>query len=143
MTTQRMSNFFMDITHTIAKMSRGRRLQVGAIIVQDDENIIGYGWNGTPRGWDNNCENEIDGKLVTKPEVLHAESNAMAKVMRSTISAKGATMYITHAPCIDCSKIMYQAGITKVVYEHDYRDTSGVDFLRKCGVEICKTETIE
>lgn len=138
MTTQRMVDFFMRVAHDSAEMSRGRRLKVGAVAVKDDEDIIGYGWNGTPRGWDNNCEDEVDGKLVTKPEVLHAESNVMAKVMRNGKSSSGATMYITHAPCLECSKLMYQGGITRVVYETDYRDTSGIDFLRKCGVEVCK-----
>jgi dCMP deaminase len=138
MTTQRITNFFMGFAHNCAEMSRGRRLKVGAVAVTDDEDIIGYGWNGTPRGWDNNCEDEVNGKLVTKAEVLHAESNVMAKVMRSGKSSKGATMYITHAPCIECSKLMYQGGITKVIYETDYRDTSGIDFLRKCGVAVCK-----
>ena len=171
---KRMTDFFMSVAHDAANMSRAQRLQVGAVIVQDDEDIIGYGWNGTPRGWDNNCEDkkymnrdaggwlnpdelelmwplteiETSGdfagesvryKLVTKPEVLHAESNALAKVMRSTRSAKGATMFVTHAPCLECSKIMSQAGITKVVYEQDYRDSSGVEYLQKCGVEVCKT----
>lgn len=134
-----MTAFFMQIAHDAAGMSRGRRLQVGAVVVQDDENIIGYGWNGTPRGWDNNCELEnVNGTLTTKPEVLHAESNAMAKIMRSTVSAEGATMFITHAPCVECAKLMYQGGITRVVYETDYRDRNGVEFLQKCGVEVCK-----
>jgi dCMP deaminase len=171
MTTERMTNFFMRLAHDCADMSRGRRLKVGAVAVKDDEDVIGYGWNGTPTGWDNNCEdvdwcsaggwlgpeeieerwpyagtyldaegNTMQGRyrLVTKPEVLHAESNVMAKVMKNGKSSKGATMFITHAPCLECSKLMYQGGITKVVYETDYRDTTGIDFLRRCGVEVCK-----
>lgn len=139
MATERMTSFFMGLAHKCASMSRGRRLKVGAIAVQNDEDVLGYGWNGTPRGWDNNCEIENpDGTLTTKPEVLHAESNVLAKIMRNGKSSNGATMYITHAPCLECSKLMYQGGITKVIYEQDYRDTSGIDFLRKCGVEVCK-----
>lgn len=138
-TPDRFNLLYIDIAKRVAKMSRARRLQVGCVVVKDS-NIISHSWNGTPAGWDNNCENEIsDGSLVTKPEVCHAEMNAMAKIAASTLNSDGATMYLTHAPCIECAKIMFRGGIKKVVYENDYRSTTGVDFLRKCGVEVWKT----
>ena len=132
-----MTRFYMKIAEDAASMSRGRRLKVGAVAVTPDELTV-TGWNGTPKGWDNNCEFEENGKLITKPEVLHAELNVMTKFSRSTVSSQNATMYLTHSPCIECSKIMYQGGIKKVVYKDDYRDSSGVDFLRKCGILVCK-----
>jgi dCMP deaminase len=106
-----------------------------------------------PAGWDNNCEDEIvvavvDGvpqreikELKTKPEVLHAESNAIAKLAKSNNSGLGATMFITHAPCLDCAKLIYQSGISSVLYRNGYRDTSGVEFLKKSGVEVQQLST--
>ena len=114
------------------KLSHCKRKQVGALIVKD-RMIISDGFNGTPSGFDNCCE---DGEGVTKWEVLHAEANAILKVASSTQSAKNATLYITLSPCTQCSKLIHQAGIKRVVYAKDYRDTSGIDFLRKAGVEI-------
>jgi dCMP deaminase len=115
-------------------------LQVGAVIVKDDS-VISYGYNGMPAGWDNNCEDEIiDDKwmvtLKTKPEVLHAESNAVAKLARSANSGSGADIFITHAPCLDCAKLIYQSGISNVYYRNSYRDDSGVEFLKKSGIEV-------
>ncbi len=134
----RFDSLYIDIAKRVAQMSRARRLQVGCVVVKDS-NIISYSWNGTPAGWDNNCENENeDGTLVTKAEVCHAEMNAMAKIAASTLSSNDATMYLTHAPCIECAKIMFRGGITKVVYENDYRSASGVDFLHNCGVKVWK-----
>jgi dCMP deaminase len=95
-----------------------------------------------PSGWDNNCEEEIkwpngDIKfLTTKPEVLHAETNALAKIARSTNSSDGASMFITHAPCLDCAKLVYQSGIKSVYYRNSYKNTDGIDFLNKCNVEV-------
>ncbi len=129
-----------------AELSHAVRLHVGAVIVKDDT-VISYGYNGMPAGWDNNCEDEIgqvlddngniiEARLKTKPEVLHAESNAIAKLARSTNSGLGATMFVTHAPCLDCAKLIYQSGISSVLYRNSYRDTSGVTFLEKSGVKI-------
>lgn len=114
-----------------AKLSHCERKQVGALIVKD-RMIISDGFNGTPSGFDNCCE---DDEGLTKWEVLHAEANAILKVAGSTQSAEGATLYITLSPCQQCSKLIHQAGIKRVVYCIDYRDTSGIDFLEKAGVE--------
>jgi len=137
----------MKTAETFAELSHARRLHVGAIVVKDDR-IISIGYNGMPAGWDNNCETETvelysgyEGAihrtvLKTKPEVLHAEMNALMKLAKSNESGDEATMFITHAPCIDCAKGMYQAGIKQVFYKTEYRDTAGLDFLNKCGLEI-------
>jgi dCMP deaminase len=114
-----------------AKLSHCERKQVGALIVKD-RMIISDGFNGTPSGFDNCCEDENG---VTKWEVLHAEANAILKVASSTQSASGATLYITLSPCQQCSKLIHQAGITRVVYSKEYKDTSGIQFLKKAGVE--------
>ena len=133
----------MDVAERFAELSSARRLHVGAIVVKDDR-IISIGYNGMPAGWDNNCEDEIrypDAEgvtLKTKPEVLHAETNAIAKLAKSNESGLGATMFITHAPCLDCAKLIYQSGIGSVLYRNSYRDTSGVTFLEKSGVKIEK-----
>jgi len=135
----------MDTAERFAQLSHARRLHVGAIVVKDDR-IISIGYNGMPSGWDNNCEDEIvveadvgedyDIVLKTKPEVLHAETNAIAKLAKSNESGMGATLFITHAPCLDCAKLIYQSGIGHVLYRNSYRDTSGVSFLEKSGVEV-------
>ena len=114
-----------------AKLSHCERKQVGALIVKD-RMIISDGFNGTPSGFDNCCEDENG---VTKWEVLHAEANAILKVASSTQSASGATLYITLSPCQQCSKLIHQAGITRVVYSKEYKDTSGIQFLKKAGVK--------
>ena len=126
----------MHAAHVYAGLSSARRLRVGCIIVRDDR-IIGIGYNGMPAGWDNDCEVEHeDGSLQTRPEVLHAESNAIAKLARSTESGAGATCYVTHAPCLDCAKLLYQAGIQRVFYQAAYRDRRGIDFLERCNIEV-------
>jgi len=114
------------------KLSRCNRKQVGALIVKD-KMIISDGYNGTPSGFDNCCE-DADG--LTKWEVLHAEANAILKVAASSQSCKGATLYITLSPCRECSKLIHQAGIKRLVYKKAYRDTSGLEFLEKAGVEL-------
>ena len=114
------------------KLSHCKRKQVGALIVKD-RMIISDGFNGTPSGFDNCCE---DNEGVTKWEVLHAEANAILKVASSTQSAKNATLYITLSPCTQCSKLIHQAGIKRVVYARAYRDVSGIDFLKKAGVIV-------
>jgi dCMP deaminase len=133
---QKFIDAYMDVAGRFAKLSSAKRLQVGAIVVKDDR-IISIGYNGMPSGWDNNCE---DDNYKTNPEVIHAEANAIAKLAKSTESGEGSTMFLTHAPCIDCAKQIYTAGINKVYYNHNYRDTLGIDFLEKCNVKVeqCK-----
>jgi dCMP deaminase len=136
----RFKQAYMKTAQTFAELSHARRLHVGAIVVKNDR-IISIGYNGMPAGWDNNCEDTIQHSddtvtLKTKPEVLHAETNAIAKLAKSNESGMGATMFITHAPCLDCAKLIYQSGISSVLYRDAYRDTSGITFLKKSGVEI-------
>ena len=131
---------YMDVAERFAELSSARRLHVGAIVVKDDR-IISIGYNGMPSGWDNDCEDKVwtqdgDYTLKTKPEVLHAETNAIAKLAKSNESGMGATMFITHAPCLDCAKLIYQSGIGSVLYRNSYRDTSGVTFLEKSGIQV-------
>ena len=138
-------NAYMDVAERFAELSSARRLHVGAIVVKDDR-IISIGYNGMPSGWDNNCEDEIrypDAEgvtLKTKPEVLHAETNCIAKLAKSNESGLGATMFITHAPCLDCAKLIYQSGIGSVLYRNSYRDTSGVTFLEKSGIQVTQVK---
>jgi dCMP deaminase len=114
------------------KLSHCKRKQVGALIVKD-RMIISDGFNGTPTGFDNCCEDENG---TTKWEVLHAEANAILKVASSTQSAKNATLYVTLSPCTQCSKLIHQAGIKRVVYANAYKDDAGIKFLKKAGIEI-------
>lgn len=133
----------MEVAETYAKLSSATRLKVGCVIVKKDT-IIGIGYNGMPSGWDNVCEDEEydeDGFHITsktKKEVIHAEINAISKVARSTNSSDGAYMFITHAPCMECSKALYQSGIKKIFYKNEYRDLSGIEFLKTCAVEVEK-----
>ena len=152
----------MDWARRVSELSHARRLHVGAVIVKDDT-VISYGYNGMPAGWDNNCENaEYVGsdeqipspdemkrlgftstdqgwyRLKTKPEVLHAESNAIAKLAKSTNSGLNADLFVTHGPCLECAKLIFQSGIRRVFYAEDYRDDSGIQFLYKSGIEINK-----
>ena len=115
-----------------SKLSHCKRKQVGSLIVKD-KMIISDGYNGTPSGFENFCEDE-DG--YTKWYVLHAEANAIAKVSGSTQSTKGSTLYITLSPCRECSKLIFQSGITRVVYSKKYKDLSGIEFLIKSGVSV-------
>lgn len=136
----RFINLYMDWAKRVAEMSYARRLKVGAVIVKDDS-VISYGYNGTPAGWDNDCENIVgydNGLPVykTKPEVLHAERNALDKLAKGLPGGSGATMFITHAPCLECAKSIYGAGITKVYYDKDYRDNAGIKFLERAGISI-------
>ena len=138
---------FMEVAETFANLSSATRLKVGAIVVKDDR-IISIGYNGMPAGWDNCCEEKVyslgnanDYELKTKTEVLHAESNAIAKLARSSESGQEATMFITHSPCIECAKLIYQSGIATVYYKTEYRSTQGVDFLKKSGVATICTES--
>lgn len=123
---------YLRIAKEWSQLSYCKRKQVGSIIVKD-RMIISDGYNGTPSGFENCCEDEEN---LTKWYVLHAEANAILKVARSTQSCEGATLYITLSPCKDCSKLIHQSGIKRVVYHQEYKDCSGVDFLRKAGVEV-------
>jgi len=139
---QKFVNLYSDIAKRVAELSYAQRLHVGAIVVKDDR-IISLGYNGMPAGWDNDCEDVlVDGissVLKTKPEVLHAESNAIAKLAKSNDSGDGADLFITHSPCLECAKLIYQSGISRVYYGEKYRDDSGVKFLKKSGIEVIQT----
>jgi dCMP deaminase len=149
---QKFRDAYMKTAEVFAELSSARRLHVGAIIVKDDR-IISIGYNGMPSGWDNNCEYEETilnsefgkgtwiektGQLKTRPEVLHAETNAIAKLAKSTESGDGASMFVTHAPCIECGKLIYQSGINSVYYRNSYRNDDGINFLEKAGVKVEK-----
>ena len=121
-----------------AKLSYCKRRQVGALIVKD-RMIISDGYNGTPTGFENICEDDDN---YTKWYVLHAEANAILKVAASTQSTKGATLYVTLSPCTECSKLIFQSGIKRVVYHEQYKDRSGLDFLVKGGVEILQIKNL-
>ena len=139
---QKLLDAYMKTAETFSECSTAKRLHVGAIVVKDDR-IISIGYNGMPSGWDNDCEdikinNDGQYELKTKPEVLHAETNAIAKLAKSNESGLGATMFITHAPCMDCAKLVYQSGINTVYYRNSYRNEDGIQFLEKAGVKIEK-----
>ena len=149
---EKFRNAYMKVAETFAELSSARRLHVGAIIVKDDR-IISIGYNGMPSGWDNNCEYDdigfsdpvfgkpqtlINRGLKTKPEVLHAETNSIAKLAKSTESGDGDSMFITHSPCLDCAKLIYQSGIKSVYYRNVYRSDDGIKFLEKCNVNVEK-----
>lgn len=119
-----------------ARNSYCRRRQVGALLVKD-RMIISDGYNGTPSGFDNVCEDENG---VTMPYVLHAEANAITKVAKSGNSSEGSTLYVTASPCIECAKLIIQAGVKRVVYRDEYRLTDGIDLLRKAGIEVKKLD---
>ena len=148
----------MKTAETFAELSSAKRLHVGAIIVKDNR-VISIGYNGMPSGWTNECEDKVYANewsidnntweyqeedsghpynLKSKPEVLHAETNAIAKLARSTESGLDATLFVTHAPCLDCAKLVYQSGINTVYYRNSYRDENGIQFLQKAGVWVEK-----
>lgn len=165
---QKFIDLYMDIARRVAKLSYARRLQVGAVIVKDDTVIsYGYngmpaGWdnNCEDKVWDKGAggwlspeefeaqypykeyhpdsEREVHYKLKTKLEVLHAESNAISKLAKSSNSGERADLFITHGPCIECAKLIYQSGIRQVFYSENYRDDSGIKFLEKSGVNVTK-----
>ena len=134
---------FMDTAERFAQLSSAKRLQVGAAVVKDNR-IISIGYNGTPAGWSNECEEitlHSDDTVTTKTkdEVIHAEANAISKLARSNDSGLGSDMFISHAPCVHCAKLIYGAGIKTVYYRTAYRDTAGIDFLQKCNVDVKNT----
>jgi len=139
----------MKAANVYSQLSSAKRRQVGCVIVKDHR-IISIGYNGMPSGWDNECEYEGEStshapwpNLITKPEVLHAETNAIAKVAKSSESSRGSSLYTTDAPCLDCAKLIHQAGIVEVFYEEDYRDNSGLTFLEECGITVTQMNFIE
>jgi dCMP deaminase len=133
---EKFKRAYMQTAQTFAELSSAQRLHVGAIIVKNDR-IISIGYNGMPAGWSNVCEDLAeDGTLTTKPEVLHAESNALAKLARSNDSGDSADLFVTHSPCLECAKLIYQSGIKNVYYANNYRDDSGLQFLKKSNVTV-------
>ena len=130
----RYDHAYMRMAKEWAKLSHCDRRKVGALIVKN-RMIISDGYNGTPTGFENYCEDE---EGYTKWYVLHAEANAILKVANSTHSCDGATLYITLSPCRECSKLIYQAGIKRVVYDIEYKDTSGIEFLIKAGLDVAQ-----
>lgn len=134
---QRYDHAYLRMALEWAKLSHCKRKQVGAIIVKD-RMIISDGYNGTPTGFENKCEDE---EGLTKWYVLHAEANAILKVASSTHSCSGATLYLTHSPCKDCAKLIHQSGIKRLVYIQQYKDNSGLLFLEKAGVDIAQVNS--
>ena len=141
---QKFINYLSNIASITSKLSYAKKLKVGCVIVKDNR-ILSVGYNGTPSGWDNECEEVVPPnewvdyeQLKTKPEVLHAEANALMKLCSSTESSKDADLFITHAPCMHCAKLIYQAGIKNVYYINEYRSDEGIVFLEKSGVQVCQ-----
>jgi len=126
-----LKNAFMEVAHVFAKLSKAERLKVGAIAVKDGR-VLSIGYNGTPPGFDNACEDE-NGK--TKIEVLHAEANCIAKLAKCTESSNDSIMFVTHSPCIECAKQIFVAGIKEVYYDKEYRDITGITLLKKLNVK--------
>ena len=141
MMKEKFKQAYMDTARRFAELSHAVRLKVGAIVVKDDR-IISIGYNGMPAGWDNNCEVVVgyninnEPELKTRPEVLHAETNAISKLARSSESGLDADMFITHSPCLDCAKLIHQSGIKRVFYREAYRDDYGLTFLEKSGILV-------
>ena len=133
---EKFDHRYLEMAEVWARNSYCKRRQVGALIVKD-RMIISDGYNGTPSGFENICEDENG---VTKPYVLHAEANAITKVAKSGNSSQGATLYVTASPCLECSKLIIQSGIKRVVYKDEYRLTDGIDLLRRAGVEVEKVD---
>lgn len=137
----KFQQLYMDWARRAAELSYAKRLQVGAVVVKDDT-VISYGYNGMPAGWDNNCEYEFTDpqtkrtSLVTRKEVLHAESNAISKLAKGHNSGLDAELFVTHSPCMECAKLIFQSGIKRVYFGNQYRDDSGVKFLKNSGVEV-------
>lgn len=135
----KLDEAYLNICQEWSKLSSARRKQVGCIIVKNGS-IISDGYNGTPKGFDNNCEISYNGKLKTKEEVLHAESNAITKLAKSTQSSLGATMYITISPCVECAKLIIQSGIERVIYKDFYRSDEGIKLLKQAKIKVKQYE---
>lgn len=130
----KFDRLYMDIAYRISEMSYSKRSRVGSIIVKDD-NIIAFGWNGTPKGFDNCCEDEHNNTLN---EVIHAEENAICKAAYQGISLKNSTIYLTLSPCHHCARLIIQSGIKRVIYAEDYRIITSLELLKICGIEVIK-----
>jgi dCMP deaminase len=128
-----INGVYMNIAVEISKLSYAEKKKVGCVIVKNSS-IISMGYNGTPCGFNNVCETETEQGLITNPEVLHAETNAIAKVARSSISSENSTMYVTLSPCFECAKLIIQAGIKEIYYREDYRLSSGIELLKRAGI---------
>ena len=133
---------YLQMADMWGQLSRAKRKKVGSLIVKDGR-IISDGYNGTPHGFDNNCEFETRFGLETKPEVLHAESNALTKLAKSTQSSEGATIYVTLSPCFDCAKLMIQSGIKRVIYSRQYRITDGIKLLEDANIIIYQINLLQ
>lgn len=127
---------YMNMANCLRPLSFAVRSKVGCLIVTEAGQVISQGYNGMPTGLPNECEHEENGELVTNDEVLHAESNAISKCAKFPSSTNNATCYVTLSPCLQCSKLIVQSGIKRVVYLHEYRDLSGVELLIKCGIKV-------
>ena len=136
----KFDNYMLSIADLTASMSKATRLKVGAVFSRDNRPLC-TGWNGVLEGSpDDSCEHLVNGQLVTKPTVIHAEMNALRYMARAGIPTEGATLYLTHAPCIDCAKHLAGIGLSRIVYRHAYRSTEGIDYLRKfTSIEIIHT----
>lgn len=155
---QKYVDLYMDFAERVAELSYAERKKVGAVIVNDD--TVVYGYNGTPKGWDNCCEDkeytydarDVDAgwsydsetkqywRLKTRPEVLHAESNAVGKLARSVVNGKGADLFVTLSPCLECAKLIHQTGIKRVFYREGYRTNEGINFLQRSGIEVIQVK---
>jgi len=145
-TQSNLDTVYLKMADDLSTLSHAVRRKVGCLIVKDTQ-IISEGYNGTPRGFDNACEyvDHVD-HMYTKPEVLHAESNALTKLARSTNSSNGATLYVTCSPCFECAKLIIQSGITRVVYKHLYTNKNCMEalvLLKKAGIEIMQMKELE
>jgi len=136
MKSRKFDKSYIEMAYVWARNSYCKRMQVGALIVKENM-IISDGYNGTPSGFENLCEDENN---ITKPYVLHAEANAITKVAKSNNSSNGATLYVTDSPCIECAKLIIQAGIKRVVYSRKYRITDGLDLLNRAGIVVEQLE---
>jgi dCMP deaminase len=133
------NEMYMQIALLTAQRSYATRLKVGCVIVKN-HSIISFGWNGMPTGYDNCCEMEVNGEMVTRPEVQHAELNAIAKLCQNGYSSEGASIFISHSPCIHCALLIQKCGIREVYYHRQYRDDAGIEFLRKAGIKVEKLD---
>tara|TARA_R110000772_G_scaffold55472_18_gene126623 strand:+ start:3687 stop:4148 length:462 start_codon:yes stop_codon:yes gene_type:complete len=144
-----IEDVYMEVAYSISKLSYANRRQVGCVIVKDNQ-MISFGYNGTPHGFDNSCEDIVTScnndcgcggcdKTSTKREVLHAESNALSKIAKSTMSSDGAYLYTTTSPCFECAKLIIQSGIKEVYYNETYRDMGGIELLEKANINVIQT----
>lgn len=135
----KMHKPYMEAARSFALLSYAERKKVGAVAITPQDVML-YSWNGRVAGGENCCE--IEGQDVTRPDVLHAEANIVSKAAKEGISLKGAMVYVTLSPCLPCAMLMYQAGVTTVVYDEEYRIPEGIEFMRKLGVQVDKYEDV-